>query len=255
MARAAVPRRLTGGRLRWHVARLTERRQETETAGTLVFDVPDWPGHQPGQHVDIKLTAEDGYSTERSYSIANPQDGNRVELTVQRVPDGEVSPYLLEGMNVGDPIEIRGPIGGWFVWRDTDTDPVVLIGGGSGLVPLMAMVRARAQARSGVPFRLIYSVRTPAEVLYADELRRRTSDDMDLDIAYAYTREGPPDWAGEVGRVKLATVEAHGWPPDRMPTSFICGPTGFVEAVADILVAQGHDPGKVKTERFGPSGP
>ncbi|SNS61728.1 Ferredoxin-NADP reductase [Asanoa hainanensis] len=254
MARAAVPRRLTGGRLLWRVATLTERRRESATASTLVFDVPDWPGHLPGQHVDVKLTAEDGYSTERSYSIANPQDGDRVELTIQAVHDGEVSPYLLEGMNVGDPIEIRGPIGGWFVWRDTDTDPVVLIGGGSGVVPLMAMVRARAEARSRVPFRLIYSVRTPEDMLYAAELRTRLRDDMGLDIAYAYTREAPPEWPGEVGRLKLATVATHGWPPDLQPACFVCGPTGFVETVADILVAQGHDPRKVKTERFGPSG-
>ena len=254
MARAAVPRRLTSGRLQWRVATLTERRRETDSAATLVFDVPDWPGHLPGQHVDVKLTAEDGYSTERSYSIANPAQGDRVELTIQRVHDGEVSPYLLEGLQVGDPVGLRGPIGGWFVWRETDQDPVVLIGGGSGVVPLMAMVRARKDAGSRVPFRLIYSVRTPEDMLYANELRQRIRDDMGLDVAYAYTREAPPDWPGEVGRVKLATVATHGWPPDLMPACFVCGPTGFVEAVADILVAQGHDPRKVKTERFGPTG-
>ncbi|WP_203706204.1 ferredoxin reductase [Asanoa iriomotensis] len=253
MARAAVPRRLSG-RLQWRVATLTERRRETDSAATLVFDVPDWPGHLPGQHVDIKLTAEDGYSTERSYSIASPAEGDRIELTIQRVHDGEVSPYLLEGLGVGDPIEIRGPIGGWFVWRDTDPDPVVLVAGGSGVVPLMAMVRARKAAGSRIPFRLIYSVRTPEDMLYANELRARVRDDMGLDIAYAYTREAPPDWPGEVGRLKLATVATHGWPPDLMPACFVCGPTGFVEAVADILVAQGHDPRKVKTERFGPTG-
>ncbi|GAA1851517.1 ferredoxin reductase [Asanoa iriomotensis] len=236
------------------MATLTERRRETDSAATLVFDVPDWPGHLPGQHVDIKLTAEDGYSTERSYSIASPAEGDRIELTIQRVHDGEVSPYLLEGLGVGDPIEIRGPIGGWFVWRDTDPDPVVLVAGGSGVVPLMAMVRARKAAGSRIPFRLIYSVRTPEDMLYANELRARVRDDMGLDIAYAYTREAPPDWPGEVGRLKLATVATHGWPPDLMPACFVCGPTGFVEAVADILVAQGHDPRKVKTERFGPTG-
>ncbi|GIF47433.1 ferredoxin-NADP reductase [Asanoa ferruginea] len=255
MARAAVPRRLSANRLEWHVATLTGRRRETDSASTLILEVPDWPGHLPGQHVDVKLTAEDGYSTERSYSIANAADGNRVELTVQRVHDGEVSPYLLEGMNIGDPIEIRGPIGGWFVWRDMETDPVVLIGGGSGLVPLMAMIRARAAAGSRVPFRLIYSVRTPADAIYADELRTRVRDDKGLDIAYAYTREAPPEWPGQVGRLGLATVATHSWPPDLMPACFVCGPTGFVETVANILVAQGHEPRKVKTERFGPSGP
>lgn len=256
MARAAIPRRLSGpGRLAWRVATLSEHRRETATASTLVFDVPDWPGHLPGQHVDVKLTAPDGYSTERSYSIANAADANRLELTVQRVPDGEVSPYLLEGLQVGDPVELRGPIGGWFVWRSGDTDPVVLIGGGSGLVPLMAMIRARAAAGSRVPFRLIYSVRSPDEVFYADELRRRVRDDMGLDVAYAYTRRAPEEWPGKVGRLGLAAVATHGWPPDLAPACFVCGPTGFVETVADILVAQGHEPRKVKTERFGPSGP
>jgi ferredoxin-NADP reductase len=253
MARAAVPRRL-GERLVWRAARLAGRREETASAATLVFDVPGWPGHLAGQHVDVRLTAEDGYSTQRSYSLAAPADGDAVELTVEAVPGGEVSPYPLEGLQVGDPIELRGPIGGWFVWRETDPDPVVLIAGGSGVVPLMAMIRARKEVGSRTPFRLIYSVRTPEDMLYANELRQRLRDDMGLDIAYAYTREAPPDWPGEVGRLKLATVATHGWPPDLMPACFVCGPTGFVEAVADILVAQGHDPRKVKTERFGPTG-
>jgi len=254
MARAAVPGRLSR-RLAWRVATLSERRRETATASTLVFDVPEWPGHLPGQHVDVKLTAADGYSTERSYSIANAADGGRVELTVQRVPDGEVSPYLVDGLRVGDPVELRGPVGGWFVWRRADTDPVVLVAGGSGLVPLMAMVRERELAHSRVPFRLIYSVRTPDDVLYADELRRRQRDDRGLDVTYAYTRRGPDGWPGRVGRIGLADVATHGWPPDLAPACFVCGPTGFVETVANILVAQGHDPRKVKTERFGPSGP
>ena len=245
------------GRLVWRVARLVEARDETPTARTLVLEVPDWPGHLPGQHVDVRLTATDGYSAQRSYSIASAagaEGDTRVELTVQRVPDGEVSPYLAEVFAVGDPVELRGPVGGWFVWRAADPAPVLLIGGGSGIVPLMAMVRARAAAGSRVPFRLIYSVRSPEDVLYADELRRRGRDDFGLDVAYVYTRQSPEGFPRPPGRIGLATLAGHGWPADFAPACFVCGPTGFVETVADFLVAQGHDPRRVKTERFGPSG-
>ena len=169
---------------------------------------------------------------------------------MQRVADGEVSEHLTGPYAIGDPVEIRGPVGGWFVWRPADTAPVLLVGGGSGIVPLMAMVRARSVAGSRVPFRLIYSVRTPADVFYADELRRRVRDDPGLDVSYVYTRSGP----GPVGRIGVATVNSHGWPADFQPACYVCGPTGFVEAVSDILVALGHDPGRVRTERFGPTG-
>jgi ferredoxin-NADP reductase len=229
-------------------------RAETPSARTLVLDVPGWPGHLAGQHVDLRLTAPDGYSTQRSYSIASAPDGQRVELTVQRVVDGEVSPYLDDVLAVGDPVELRGPVGGWFVWRPTDTAPVLLLAGGSGVVPLMAMIRTRAAVGSRVPFRLLYSVRTPADVLYADELRRRVRDDRGLDVAYRYTRAAPDGRPDTVGRIGLAAVATHGWPPELAPTCFVCGPTGFVETAADILVAQGHDPRRVKTERFGPTG-
>jgi ferredoxin-NADP reductase len=249
MARAAVSRRLT-----WRVARLVETRVETPTARTLVLDVPGWPGHLAGQHVDVRLTAPDGYSTQRSYSIATPGDGERVELTVQQVPDGEVSPYLTEVFSVGDPVEIRGPVGGWFVWRVTDTAPVLLVAGGSGIVPLMAMVRARASAGSRVPFRLVYSVRSPDDGYYADELRRRVRDDGGLDVRYVYTRRTPEGWPEPAHRINVPTLNTHGWPADFAPACFVCGPTGFVETVADILVALGHDPRRIKTERFGPSG-
>jgi ferredoxin-NADP reductase len=236
VARAAVP-----GRLSWRVARLAEIRDETPTARTLAFDVEGWPGHLAGQHVDVRLTAEDGYSVERSYSIASIVDGERVELTVQRVPDGEVSPYLADVLKVGEPVELRGPVGGWFVWRPTGTAPVLLVAGGSGIVPLMAMIRARRAAASRVPFRLIYSVRTPEDVYYAAELRRLEGG---LDVAYLYTRVTQK-------RIGVADVNTHGWPADFEPDCFVCGPTGFVETVADILVALGHQPRKVKTERFG----
>ncbi len=168
---------------------------ETPTAQTLVLEVPDWPGHLPGQHVDLRLTAPDGYQAARSYSIAGPAvdgpGGPRIEVTVQRVHDGEVSPYLIDVFGAGDPVEVRGPLGGWFIWRPEETAPVQLVAGGSGIVPLMAMIRARRAVGSKAPFRLIYSVRTPADVIYADELRRRVRDDFGLDIAYVYTREAP----------------------------------------------------------------
>ncbi|MEV4627061.1 ferredoxin reductase [Micromonospora sp. NPDC049523] len=253
MARAAVPGRLNRA-ASWRVAELVETRNETDTSRTLVLEVPDWPGHLPGQHVDVRLTAPDGYRAERSYSIASAADGNRVELTVQRVPDGEVSPYLVDVLSVGDPVEIRGPVGGWFVWRAADTAPVLLVAGGSGIVPLMAMVRTRRAAGSRVPFRLIYSVRTDRDVYFAEELRRRVRDDQGLDVSYVYTRETPDGWPTLAGRIGVAEVNSHGWPPELEPTCFVCGPTGFVETVADILVALGHDPRRVKTERFGPTG-
>jgi ferredoxin-NADP reductase len=254
MARAAVSGGLTRGRLGWRVAHLVDRRDETPTAQTLVLKAPDWPGHLPGQHVDVRLTAEDGYRAERAYSLATPGDGDRVELTVQRVPDGEVSPYLIETLAIGDPIEIRGPVGGWFVWRPGDTAPVLLIAGGSGIVPLMAMLRTRRATGSRVPFRLIYSVRTDRDVYYADELRRRARDDFGLDVFYRYTREAPAGWPAPAQRIGIADVNTNGWPPDFEPACFVCGPTGFVETVADILVALGHDPRRVRTERFGPTG-
>jgi len=254
MARAAVPGRLTGGRLVWRVATLVERRDETPTARTLVLDLPGWPGHLAGQHVDVRLTAEDGYSTQRSYSIASAVDDDRVEITVQRVADGEVSPYLDEVLRVGDEVEVRGPIGGYFLWRPTDPAPVLLVGGGSGVVPLMAMVRARRAAGSRVPFRLIYSVRTSDDRYYADELRRRVRDDAGLDVTYVYTRAVPDGWPVPPGRLTVAGVNTAGWPAALEPACYVCGPTAFVETVADMLVALGHEPRRIRTERFGPTG-
>ncbi|HEV8173321.1 MAG TPA: ferredoxin reductase [Actinoplanes sp.] len=247
MARAAVSRRLI-----WRVATLVGARTETPTARTLVLQVPDWPGHLPGQHVDIRLTAPDGYSTERSYSIASawPGDGT-IELTVQRLPDGEVSTYLTDTYRVGDAIELRGPVGGWFVWRTAQTSPVLLLGGGSGVVPLMAMIRARGAIRGRQPFRLLYSVRTPQDALYADELARRVRDDPGLDVRYVYTRKTPEGWPEPPRRIGVATVNTYGWPPEFEPDCFVCGPTSFVETAADILVAVGHNSQKIKTERFG----
>ncbi len=220
-------------------------------ARTLVFEVPGWPGHLGGQHVDMRLTAEDGYSTQRSYSIASAPGGERLELTVQRVADGEVSPYLLDELRVGDRIELRGPVGGWFVWRPEQTEPVLLVAGGSGIVPLMAMIRARRAAGSRAPFRLIYSVRTPEDRIYLPELRRA---DGGVEPAFLYTRRAPEGWSRPPGRLTAEDLTRLGWPVDFAPAVYVCGPTGFVEHAADLLVGLGHDPRRIRTERFGPSG-
>ena len=238
----------------WHVARLAGVHDETATAQTLVLDVPGWPGHLAGQHVDLQLTAEDGYQAQRSYSLAAPAKGDRIELTVQRVPDGEVSPYLTEVLTIGDPIEVRGPVGGWFVWRPADPAPVLLVAGGAGIVPLMAMVRERRAGASRTPFRLIYSLRTPADLYYGEELRRPVAADAGVDTALLYTRTAPPGLSRPPARLGAEDVERYGWPPDFEPACYVCGPTGFVETAADILTKLGHDPRRIRTERFGPSG-
>jgi ferredoxin-NADP reductase len=249
-----VARATVLGRLTWKVATVSAVRRETPTAVTLALDVPEWPSHLAGQHLDVKLTAEDGYSAQRSYSIASAPAPGRLEISVQRVDDGEISPYLVDVAQPGDPLELRGPIGGYFVWSPDQTAPVLLVAGGSGVVPLMSMLRARADAGSRTPFRLIYSVRTPDDAMYADELRQRVRDDHGLDVAYAYTRKAPEGWRGQVGRVDAARLVSDGWPASLEPDVFVCGPTGFVEAVADFLVDAGHDPHRVRTERFGPTG-
>jgi ferredoxin-NADP reductase len=250
MARAAVL-----GRLIWRVATVTSSHRETLTARTLGFDVPDWPGHLPGQHVDVRLTAPDGYSTQRSYSIASAWDPEhpRLDLTVETVEDGEVSPFLVDVLEIGQPIELRGPVGGWFVWRPEDLAPTLLAAGGSGIVPLMAMLRARRLAGSHAPFRLIYSVRAPGALMYADELAALAGDGTGVEVEIFYTRQAPSGWTQPVGRVRpeqlLAPVAG-----DAAGAVFVCGPTGFVEAVADRLAGSGIDPAIIKTERFGPTG-
>ena len=243
MARAAVP-----GRLIWRVATVDATKDETATARTLVLDVPGWPGHLAGQHVDVKLTAEDGYSVERSYSIASAADGARLELTVQRIADGEVSPYLTGDLQPGDKLELRGPIGGWFVWDTSDGGPLLLVAGGSGVVPLRAILRHRQRAGSDVPARLLYSSRTLAEVIYHSELDQYRDG---VEVSYTLTRSQPPGWAGYSGRVDAALLAKIAWPASEHPLAFVCGPTSFVEAVAGNLVALGYPAGRVKTERFG----
>jgi ferredoxin-NADP reductase len=237
-------------RISWRFGRLVSRRRETPTAHTFVLDVPDWPGHRAGQHVDVRLTAEDGYQAQRSYSIATPPDGQRIELTVEMLPDGEVSGYLGAELREGDELELRGPIGGWFQWVPEDGGPLLLVGGGSGVVPLAAMARHRTAARADVPARLVVSARTEADVFYREELARGADG---LDVILTLTRERSPRWTGRRGRVDRALLEEVAWEPAARPRVFVCGPTGFVEAVADALVAIGHAPELVRTERFGPS--
>jgi ferredoxin-NADP reductase len=249
MARAAVL-----GRLNWRAGRVVGLREETPTARSLELDVPGWPGHLPGQHVDVRLTAEDGYSAQRSYSIASAPASSRLELTVQRLEDGEVSPYLTGELREGDEIELRGPIGGWFVWRPEVRDPVLLIGGGSGVVPLMAMLRTRAMSLTSVPMQLIYSTREPGTLLYRDELAGLDGTDRGLRVDLVYTRAAPEGWSDPVGRLDGARLAALTDGDGMRPASFVCGPTGFVEAVANLLIDMGHRPERIKTERFGPSG-
>ena len=241
------------GRLTWRVSTVTSVRGETATARTIALNVPGWPGHRAGQHVDVRLTAADGYSAQRSYSIASAPDGDQLELTVHLLADGEVSPYLAQVVAAGDPLELRGPIGGWFAW-DPAPVPVLLVAGGSGVVPLMAMIRARAATGTGSPFRLVYSVRGPDDAFYAAELAERQRGDDGLHVAYVYTRTTPPGWPVPPGRIGAGALTAPEWSPDRNPAVFVCGPTGFVETVANLLVNAGHDPRTIKTERFGPSG-
>jgi ferredoxin-NADP reductase len=276
---SAAPRRIW-----WRTATLAGARQETGTARTLAFDVPGWPGHLPGQHVIVRLRAEDGYTAQRSYSIASAPvvpgytapgktapgtaDGGRIELTVQRLADGEVSPYLTDVIEPGDQVEVRGPIGSWFSWSPATGAgpggasavgaPVQLIAGGSGIVPLMAMIRA---ANGIIPCRLLYSARTPADVIYGDELARR-SGGAGLTVTYLFTRASSPPSpvmspatasVSLPGRISADVVTARTWGPRVGPAIFVCGPSGFVEAASSLLVAAGHPPASVRTERFGPT--
>ena len=237
--------------MRWLVATVAETVPETARAVTLRLDVPDWPAHRAGQHVDVRLTAEDGYSTQRSYSIASPPGSERLELTVERIDDGEVSPYLTTVADVGDQFELRGPIGGWFVWDGTDTAPVLLlVGGGSGVVPLRAMLRHHAASGSTAAMHLVYSARTLGDVIYRRELEAMAGPRRAVTLTL--TRE--PDWAGHRGRVDAGLLAEVGWPPSVQPHCYVCGPTAFVEAVADVLVGLGHEPGRIRTVRFGPTG-
>jgi ferredoxin-NADP reductase len=239
----------------WRAGTVVAVRDETATARTITLEVPDWPGHVAGQHVDVRLTASDGYSAARSYSIANaPNSEMRVELTVERLPNGEVSPYLTQELAVADQLEIRGPVGGWFVWQPQQTEPIQLLAGGSGLVPLMAMIRSRQSAGCNVPFRLLYSVREPGAVWYSDELRALSEYDSGVVLTYAYTRSAPKDWPRPPGRIDASLIANTTWPSTAGPTCYVCGPTPFVETASNLLIASGNSPDRIRTERFGPTG-
>ena len=244
-------------RLEWRVASVVDVRDETPHTRTLLLDVPHWPGHRAGQHVDVRLVAEDGYQAQRSYSIASAPEDATVALTVERLGDGEVSPYLCDVLRTGDGLELRGPIGGYFVWEFTQRGPLFLAAGGSGIVPLMAMLRHRARAsedvRARVPVRLLYTARTWDDIIYRDELLR-FEDDTGVRIAFTLTRSTPMGWHGYHRRVDSAMLQEQIWPAAEVPNAFVCGPTPFVESVANLLVELGHDAARVRTERFGPTG-
>jgi ferredoxin-NADP reductase len=240
------------GRLTWRAADVVEIVPETPRAKTILFDVPGWPGHRAGQHVDIRLTAEDGYQTERSYSSASAPDGSRLALTVVRIDDGEVSPYLTDELRPGDQIELRGPVGGYFVWEPAQGGPLLLVGGGSGVAPLMAMIRLRAAVGSDADTRLLVSSRSWDDVIYRAELERLAGGG--LTVVYTLTASRPPGWAGYARRVDAAMLAEVGPSPAEQPRVYVCGPTPFVEAVAEALVTLGHEPARIKTERFGPTG-
>jgi ferredoxin-NADP reductase len=244
-------------RLPWREATIREIRPETPDAKTLVLGVPGWPGHAAGQHVDIRLTAEDGYQAQRSYSISSAPGSPDVELTVEEIADGEVSPYLTQEARPGDDFELRGPIGGYFVWDPARIEPVLLVGGGSGLAPLMAMLRHRRATRTAVDARLLLSARTLEDVLYRDELEELAADGESAPpvVRITLTREAPPaGWNGFSGRIDRDMLTELGPPPSERPRAYVCGPTPFVEEAARLLVELGHEPARVHTERFGPTG-
>jgi ferredoxin-NADP reductase len=245
VARAAVR-----GRLTWQIAGVDAVVDETAQVRTLVLDVPEWAGHRAGQHLDVRLTAEDGYRAERSYSIA-AAPGEPVAITVERLDDGEVSPYLTEVLGAGDQLELRGPVGGYFVWDAEDAGPLLLVAGGSGIVPLRAILRHRVRSGSDAPVRLLYSSRALDGVIYRAELDEPTAG---VEVVHTLTRLQPDGWTGYARRVDAAMLAEVAWPPGEHPLAFVCGPTSFVETVADALVQLGYPPARVKTERFGPTG-
>jgi ferredoxin-NADP reductase len=250
VAEIQAPRR----RLAWRIGKVVETRPETPRTKSLFLDVPGWEGHKAGQHVDVRLTAEDGYQAQRSYSIASEPEDKQLALVVERLEDGEVSPYLTDELRVGDRLELRGPIGGWFTWEAKEGGPLLLVAGGSGIAPLMAMIRHRAAAQSDAPTRLLYSSRSREDTIYAGELDRLAAENGALEVFHTLTRSQPSGWTGYSRRIDKEMLEEVAWPSEQRPLAFVCGPTPLVETVATALVELGHDPARVKTERFGPTG-
>jgi ferredoxin-NADP reductase len=250
MAETRTPRR----KLVWRIGEVVETRPEAPHAKSIILEVPGWEGHKAGQHVDVRLTAEDGYQAQRSYSIASAPEDGRLALVVERLEDGEVSPYLTDELRVGDKLELRGPIGGWFTWEARDGGPLLLVAGGSGIAPLMAMIRHRAAARSDAPTRLLYSSRSREDTIYVEEFDRLAAEDAALEVIHTLTRSQPPGWTGYSRRIDREMLDAVAPSPQERPLAFVCGPTPLVETVATVLVELRHDPARVKTERFGPTG-
>jgi len=240
--------------LTWRIGTVVALLDETPAVRTIVLEVPEWPGHRAGQHLDVRLTAEDGYQAERSYSIASAPESDRIELTVERLDDGEVSPYLVGELRESDQLELRGPIGGYFVWDGDEVAPLQLVAGGSGVVPLMSMVRHRAAVGSRTPTRLLYSAGAIGDVIYKDELERMAATDDSFELSLTLTRQQPDGWRGFARRIDQTMLDQVAWAAASRPIAFVCGPTPLVESVARDLVQLGHEPGRVKTERFGPTG-
>jgi ferredoxin-NADP reductase len=228
--------------------------EETAQTTSIVLEPADWPGHDAGQHVDVRLTAEDGYQAQRSYSIASGPEDVHLVLTVERLDDGEVSPYLVGQLRPGDELELRGPIGGYFVWNQSLAGPLLLIAGGSGVVPFRSMLRHRSATGSDVAVRLLYSARALDDVIYRDELTEFATAGDGVDVSFTLTREWPENWTGHRGRIDGKLLDEVSWPAADMPLTYICGPSGFVESASGTLVGGGHDPRRIRTERFGPTG-
>ena len=247
MARTAV-----FGRLSWQLATVSALIDETPDVRSIQLDPPAWPGHRAGQHVDVRLTAEDGYQAQRSYSIASAPEDERLVLTVERLADGEVSPYIVGELRSGDKLEIRGPVGGYFVWEEALGGPLLLVGGGSGVVPLRAILRHHRAVGSTVPARLLYSARTLDDVIYHDELAQLTH--AGVEVHFTLTRTQPAGWRGYGRRIDPEMLDEVSWPPSERPLVYVCGPTSFVETAASTLVGLGHEPTRIRTERFGPTG-
>jgi ferredoxin-NADP reductase len=250
MVEIRTPRR----KLHWRIGEVIQTSPETPRTKSLFLEVPSWEGHKAGQHVDVRLTAEDGYQAQRSYSIASAPEDGRLALVVERLEDGEVSPYLTDELRAGDGLELRGPIGGWFTWEAREGGPLLLVAGGSGIAPLMAMIRHRAAAQSDAPTRLLYSSRSREDAIYAEELDRLAAEDGTLEVFHTLTRSQPPGWTGYSRRIDREMLEEIAPSPEQRLLAFVCGPTPLVETVAAALVELGHEPARVKTERFGPTG-